>query len=261
MGYIGMDISSNRIAVAEVTKKRNTFIIDNAAVFEVPEQVIEKGEIKDTRVVSSAIKDIWGYYRFGSRKVFVGLSNPKVIIKEIKLPITDDREIESSIKYQINDLVPISKNNITYDYFVVDKDDESSNIMIAGAAKNMVDSIVESLRNIRINPVAIDLNCFSLYRVINTAYHFQSQKATDKKNAYCLVNIGKDISIINMLTGNQLKFPRFSNISIKTFIDYISKKTNKSYGDIEKILDDFDFDQSLDMQFDRNLEPGMGGRY
>ncbi|MDZ7838184.1 MAG: hypothetical protein U5N58_09640 [Actinomycetota bacterium] len=100
---------------------------------------------------------------------------------------------------------------------------------------------------------------FSLYRVIDTAYNFQSQKATDKKNAYCLVNIGKDISIINMVIGNQLKFPRFSNISIKTFVDYISKKTNKSYSDIEKVLDDFDFDQSLDMQFDRNLEPGMGG--
>ncbi|MDZ7838185.1 MAG: pilus assembly protein PilM [Actinomycetota bacterium] len=90
----------------------------------------------------------------------MGLSNPKVIIKEIKLPITDNKEIESSIKYQINDLVPISKNNITYDYFVVDKEDESSNIMIAGAAKNIVDSIVESLRNIKINPMAIDLNCF-----------------------------------------------------------------------------------------------------
>lgn len=254
MSYIGMDISSNRIAVAEVAKNRNKFLVTNAAVFEVPQQVIEKGEIKDTKVVSNAIKEIWNYYRFRSNKVLVGLSNPKVIIKEIKLPLTDDKEIDSAIRYQINDLVPIAKDNITYDYFIVDKHNGSSDVMIAGAAKNIIDSIVESLRAIKINPAAIDLNCFSLYRTMDAAYDFQQAKT--KKGAYCLVSIGKNISIINMVTEGQLKFPRFSNIGIEKFIDYIVKKLNLGYSEAEKILDTFDFDLSLDIQFDRKLASG-----
>jgi len=254
MSFIGMDISSNRIAIAEVALKKRSYIICNAAVFEVPYQVIEKGEIKDTGVVSNALRDIWHHYRFRSRKVLVGLSNPKVIIKEIKLPVTSDSEIESSIKLQINDLVPISKNNITYDYFVIEKGDDFSRVMIAGAAKNMIESIVESLRDIRINPISIDLNCFSLYRVINHIYGFEKAKKDKEKTAYCLVNIGKDISIINMVAGDELKFPRFSNISVKTFIDSVSKKLGKNYAQTEQILDGFDFNKAFDIQFDRKLQ-------
>ncbi|MGM0365596.1 MAG: type IV pilus assembly protein PilM [Actinomycetota bacterium] len=256
MSIIGMDISSNRIAVAEIDKKRKSFALLNAAVFEVPQQVIEKGEIKDTRVVSSALRDIWKHYRFGSRKVLVGLSNPKVIIKEIQVPVTSDTEIESSIKLQINDLVPIAKNNITYDYFVSEKGKDFSRIMIAGAAKNMIDGIVESLRDVKINPESIDLNCFSLYRVMNYIYGFKKVESDKEKSAYCLVNIGKDISIINMVTGNELKFPRFSNISVKTFIDSVSKKLGINYFQTEQILDSFDFDQAFDIQFDRKLGSG-----
>ncbi len=255
MSVIGMDISSNRISIAEIAKKRNSFIVQNAAVFELPQQVIEQGEIKDTAVVSNAIKDIWKIYRFSSRKVLVGLSNPKVIIKEIQLPVTVDSEIKSSIKLQINDLVPIAKNNITYDYFISEKGQDFSKIMIAGAAKNMINSIVESLRNVKINPLSIDLNCFSLYRVINYIYKFKKAETGKEKTAYCLVNIGKDISIINMVTGGgELKFPRFSNISVKTFMDNISKKLNLNYYQTEKILDTFDFGQTYDLQFDRNLQ-------
>lgn len=254
MSVIGMDISANRITVVEIVKKRSQFMVLNAAVFELPLQVIEQGEIQDTRVVSSALKEIWQHYRFGSRKVFVGLSNPKVIIKEVQLPLTDKNEIKSSIKLQINDLVPIGKDNIIYDYFITEKGEDFSKIMIAGAAKNMIDNIVESLRNVKINPLSIDLNCFSLYRVLNYIYGFDQLKDDKKKTAYCLINIGKSTSIINMVTEGELKFPRFSNISVMTIVDNVSKKLGIDYGQTEKILDNFDFGQAFDLQFDRKLE-------
>ncbi len=254
MSVIGMDISSNRIAVAEIAKKRNSFAVLNAAVFELPYQVIEMGEIKDSKVVSRAVKEIWKHYRFGGRKVLVGLSNPKVIIKEIQLPVTGESDIKSSIELQINDLVPIERNNLTYDYYVSEKNKEYSRIMIAGAAKNMIDSIIESLRDVKICAAAVDLNCFSLYRVINHICGFKKPKDQDEKTAYCMVNIGKDISIINMVTEDGLKFPRFSNISTLAFVGSVSAKLELDYSATEQMLDSFDFSQAIDIKFDRTIE-------
>ncbi len=258
MAIIGIDISSNRVSVAEVAKKRNVFLINNAAVFDLPEHVVQKGEIKDTKIFSQSLRDIWKYYRFSSHKVFIGITNPKVIVKEISMPVTESSEIESSIKYQINDLVPISKDNISYDYIVLEKGDNFSRVMIAGAAKNIINNIIESLRLAKLNPVVMDLNCFSLFRLINNYYHFPEKK---DNAAYCLINIGKNNTIISMIVNNEIKFPRFSNIGIGTFIDNISKDLNINYSRAEDLLYNFDFNTAFDVKFDKDSEFSIDNDY
>ncbi len=251
MAVIGMDISSNRIAIAEISGKRNNFSINNAAVFDLPDYIVEKGEIKDTRVFSQSLRDIWNYYRFSTNKVYIGITNPKVIAKEIKLPVTEEGELDSSIKYQINELVPIAKNNISYDYFIIEKGDNFSRVMIAGAAKNVIEGIVEGVRLAKLSPVAMDLNCFSLYRLINNFYQFSKEK---ENNAYCLVNIGKSNTIIDIVMDNEIKFPRFSNMGLKNFMENISKELDINYKKAEDLLYGFDFTTEFDVKFDKGSE-------
>src|SRR4030042_5130358 len=164
---IGLNLSSNRIYAIELLKSGKNHVIRKIVRSELPPGCIVKGEIQDTDVLSRGLKDIWRKYRISDRKVFIGISNQKVIAKEIKIPVIDDSEIDNSIKFQINDFIPIPKNNIIYDYYVIEKGEDYSRIMLVGAMKSMIDDVVSSFKRAGLLAQAIDLSVFALLRKIN----------------------------------------------------------------------------------------------
>src|SRR4030066_379158 len=173
---IGLNLSSYRIYIVELLKSRENLIIRKMVKAEVPSSSIIKGEIHNPEVLAGNLKEIWKKYKIPDRKVFIGIANQKVIAKEIKIPVVNDEEIHNSIKYQINDFIPIPKNNIIYDYYVIEKGEGYSRIMLVGAMKSMIDDVVSSFKRAGLLAQAIDLNCFALYRTMNHIYNFEKNK-------------------------------------------------------------------------------------
>jgi len=243
---VGLDLSSNEISIVGMSKRRGSFYIANAALSEVAGNSIENGEIKDTVALSKGLQEIWKKYKIPERKVYVGISNQKAIVKEIKLPITDEKDLASSIKYQIGDFMPIPKDNLLYDYYIMEKGDDFSRIMLAGALKSMILNVVESIKNAGLVTQAIDLNCFALHRVINCVYNLKSKKKEEKNvKSYCVVSLGREISIVEIIMGEVLKYPRFTSVSAKTFIDAFAKKDKKGKKHYEDVVAKFDFNSVL----------------
>ncbi|MCD4670169.1 MAG: pilus assembly protein PilM, partial [Actinomycetia bacterium] len=173
---VGIDISSNKITVVELLGARKGAMIKNAARFEISAEAIQKGELQDPVVLSRGLREAWKKYRISGRTVFIGLSNLKAIIKEVELPLVSDDEISNSLKYQINDFIPIPKDNILYDYYILDKTESSSRIMLVGAMKSMILNVIEAIKGAGLIASAIDLNCFSLFRTIEYLYDLSSNK-------------------------------------------------------------------------------------
>jgi len=252
MQAIGLDLSSNKISVVELVKTRRGLFIRNAGIDEIEAHSIARGEVQDPVVLSTGLKNIWKKFKISGVKVYVGVSNQKVIVKEIQIPVTEEKEIDNSIKYQINDFMPVPKNNIIYDYYVMEKGDGFSKIMLVGAVKDMISNVVDALRNARLVPLAIDLNCFALYRIVDYVYGFGEIKKKKDSLSYCVVHLGLEISIVEIIKDGTLKYPRFIAISIKTFIDNLSKKLKKNADYCEKLVKNFDFSSLLEDEYKEN---------
>jgi type IV pilus assembly protein PilM len=241
---IGLNLSSSVINIVELTKSRKNLVIGKVARAEVPSDSIIKGEIQKPDILAGSLKEIWRKYRISDRKVYIGIANQKVIAKEIKIPVLNDAEIKSSIQYQISDFIPIPKNNITYDYYVVEKGEDHSRLMLVGAMKSMIDDVVYSFKNAGLLAQVIDLNCFALYRTVNHIYGLENNgKNTKNKkgDTVCVVNLGTEMSIIEMIQDYNLKYPRFTSTSTRSFVDEIYKETKKDTKYCEDILSEFDF--------------------
>ena len=238
---VGINISSYRIYVVELLKSGKSFIIRKMIRYEAPSNSIVKGEIQDSTIVAGSLKDIWRKYKLSDRKVFIGIANQKVIAKEVKIPVVDDTEIRNSINYQINDFIPIPKNNIIYDYYVVEKEENFSKLMLVGTLKSMIDDVVKSFKNAGLLAQAIDLNCFALYRTINYISSVEKNIKVKKPDTFCAVYLGREMSIIEMIQNNDLKYPRFTSTSITSFIDRIYKEVKKDNKYCEEIISKFDF--------------------
>ncbi|OFW48007.1 MAG: hypothetical protein A2163_08895 [Actinobacteria bacterium RBG_13_35_12] len=238
---VGINLSSYRIYVVELLKSGKSFIIRKMIRYEAPSNSIVKGEIQDSTIVAGSLKDIWRKYKLSDRKVFIGIANQKVIAKEVKIPVVDDTEIRNSINYQINDFIPIPKNNIIYDYYVVEKEENFSKLMLVGTLKSMIDDVVKSFKNAGLLAQAIDLNCFALYRTINYISSVEKNIKIKKPDTFCAVYLGREMSIIEMIQNNDLKYPRFTSTSITSFIDRIYKEVKKDNKYCEEIISKFDF--------------------
>src|SRR4030042_861171 len=238
---VGINLSSYRIYVVELLKSGKSFIIRKMIRYEAPSNSIVKGEIQDSTIVAGSLKDIWRKYKLSDRKVFIGIANQKVIAKEVKIPVVDDTEIRNSINYQINDFIPIPKNNIIYDYYIVEKEENFSKLMLVGTLKSMIDDVVKSFKNAGLIAQAIDLNCFALYRTINYISSVEKNIKIKKPDTFCAVYLGREMSIIEMIQNNDLKYPRFTSTSITSFIDRIYKEVKKDNKYCEEIISKFDF--------------------
>lgn len=249
---IGIDISSNNITAVELLNSRREMMIKTAANFEISAESIKRGELQEPAILSNALREAWKKYRISGRNVFIGLSNLKAIIKEVELPLTVREEINNSLKYQINDFIPIPKDNILYDYYIMEKTESSSKIMLVGAMKSMVMNVIDAIKGAGLIAQAIDLNCFSLFRTLETVYDLANNKKT-----FCAVNIGREISIIEIVENDILKFPRLLSNSASTFIENIEKAAVLDPELSKNIIYDFDFDSLLKTSVNIN-EHGPG---
>jgi len=233
---VGLDISSKNINIVEVIQTRKGMAIKNAVDFEIASGSIKNGELQDPVVLAKGLKEAWRKYKISGRNVFVGLSNLKAIVKEVELPLVDDSEISNSLKYQINDFIPIPKDNILYDYYIMEKQKSSSKIMLVGAMKSMIMNVIEAVKGAGLISQAIDLNCFSLFRTLDYVYNFSKNK-----KSLCAVNIGQDISIIEIIENGTLKYPRFLSNSISSFTTNIERMTGEDTDLSSEVINNFDF--------------------
>jgi len=253
MSAVGLNLSSFQISVIELIKARKDYIIKNLVIDEIPAAAIEKGEVKDSAVLTTGLKDIWRKNKISDRKVFIGIANQKVIAKEVQIPVLDDNEINNSIKYQISDFIPIPKNNIIYDYYIVEKSENASKLMLVGTLKSMINDIAKSFKDAGLFAQVIDLNCFALYRTLDYIYGLERNRKGKDLSSFCAVNLGSDISIFEIIQANELRYPRFTSSSIRSFIDKIYKiNQNDEY--CRKIVSEFDFRQLLGTGFKERKE-------
>jgi len=261
MSSIGVDISSDKISIVEMSRSRKGFVINNAAIIKLKPKVITKGEIQDTAALSKEISNTWSRNKFRSRKAITGIATQRAIAKEIDIPTVNDKELEKAIKYQISDYLPISADNVIYDYYIMNRSKDSSKVMLTGAIRSVVDKVVESFKKAKVVVDAIDLNCFSLFRLINFTRNFGAGSRDKKNDNICIFNFGWEVSILGIIKDNDLRKPRFSTIGKKTLIDNLCKKLQKSEQECIKILDGFDF-SSIDekegrMQIDNTVESSL----
>ena len=253
MFEIGLDISSSKISAVECFKTNKGILIKNAGIIDIEPHAIADGELVDSVVLVEGLKNLWKNFKFQKKEINLGLSNNKLSIKEIDLPVTDDKDIENAIKYQIEDYFPIAKDNLIFDYYVIEKKNASSKVMVIGALKHIINNYIEAVQSAGLTINSIDLNCFAFYRAVNYAYNLKALKLSESGKIYCLVYFGQEVSIIEFADESEIRYPRFMNTSLNSYIENLSRKIKISNGEPLKIIKEFDFEKLLIKENKKNI--------
>jgi type IV pilus assembly protein PilM len=168
---VGLDIGTRTVHVAEVAHGRGAPAITNFGGVALAEGSVREGEIVDTQLVASSIKELVGAARLKNKKVNLGVANQRVVVRQIDLPWMEESELRSSLPFQVQEFIPIPVEDAQLDFHVLHESEAEDGgrtlrILLVAAHKDMLAAHMEAAGEAGLKPVGVDLNPFAQLRVL-----------------------------------------------------------------------------------------------
>ena len=170
-GRIGLDIGSTAVRAVELAAGDPPTVV-KAAQVPLPAGAVENGEVKDPTIVTEALRELWERGGFKLKRVFMGVGNQRVVVREIALPYLPDKELRASLGFQVQEFIPMPVDEAVLDYDPIgefeQEDRRMLRMLLVAAQRQMVDISISAVTAAKLEPVGLDLVPFALVRSVGT---------------------------------------------------------------------------------------------
>lgn len=260
---IGLDISTGSVKVAEINITRREPVLTNLGIIMLPDGVVREGEVDDAATLSGYLKELWKQSKISKRRVILGVSNQKVIVRPMDLPYMPEDELENAVKYQVQEFIPIPIDDAIIDYEVVDEymtgeEERMQTILLAAAHRDMISSFVDAVLGAGLNPVAVELKSFAMARaLVKKEYQFLEEEG-EAPGSVCLINIGAGICNICVVKEGTPRFVRMLMRGGDFFTKLLVDHLNISPSDAEEIKGGRSSDANANALLQREIQAFVG---
>lgn len=206
---IGLDIGTSCVRAAELALRPNGPELVRFGQIALPEGALRDGEVVDAATVTAAIKELWRSVKFSHKKVTVGVANPRVVVRQVEVPVMAHHELRKALPLLVGDQVPIDSAEAVMDFAPLEEIRNSdgsraiSGLLVAGVEEMIVKS-VDAVLAAGLKPTVVDLSSFaSLRAVVSTPGLGLSSRPE------AVVDIGADLTNIVV---HENGIPRFVRI-------------------------------------------------
>lgn len=205
---VGLDIGSTAVRAAELTGGATPTVV-RAAQVPLAAGAVENGEVRDSELVSNALRELWQAGGFKSRQVWLGVGNQRVVVREIAIPWLPEKELRASLGFQVQEFIPMSVDEAVLDFDPVaefEQDDRRMlRILLVAAQRTMVDEIVRAAQGARLEPMGLDLIPFALVRSVGTGDEGMDLEETGEE---AIIDIGAHVTNIVVHLRGTTRFVR-----------------------------------------------------
>lgn len=169
---VGLDIGASAVRVAQVSAGRGGSSLTSFAQVALPQGAVVDGEISDAGPVSEAIAQLWKRAKIRGKRAVVGISNQRVVVRQVDLPYLEEKEFRTSLKFQAADYIPMSVEDAQLDFIVIDdyttdNQEHMMRVLLIAAATDMVDNFVSTASAGGVEAAGIDLTPFAIARAVS----------------------------------------------------------------------------------------------
>jgi type IV pilus assembly protein PilM len=205
---IGLDIGSTAVRAAELTEGAPPSVV-RAAQVPLPAGAVENGEVKDIEAVSEALRELWSRGGFKSKKVWMGVGNQRVVVREISLPWLPEKELRQSLGFQVQEFIPMPVDEAVLDYHVIDETEEQGRrtlrVLLVAAQRTMVDALVAAATGAKLEPMGLDLVPFAMVRAVGASGAGMELEQTGNE---AVVDVGAHVTNIVVHSAGETRFVR-----------------------------------------------------
>jgi type IV pilus assembly protein PilM len=208
-GAVGLDIGASAVRLAQVGPGRSQPSLLSFGQIALPPGAVTDGEIREPGAVSEAVAQLWKRTKIKSKRAVIGVANQGVVVRQLDLPYLEEKELRSSLPFQVADQIPMSVEDAELDYFVVgeyttDDQQRMMRILLVAAATHMVEQFVSAVTAANVEPAAIDLTPFAIARAVSPAARGESGLA----GAEAVIDVGAGVTNILVHQNGEPQFVR-----------------------------------------------------
>lgn len=237
MSPVGLDIGRTSITAARLKHQTGGSILLQAELDKLPEGLVSEGEVLDVDALAFAIKDFWKTHKIKGQRVSLGLANQKVVVRAIDFPVMDEKELQSSIEFQVQDYIPIPAEEAVFAHHImgtsIDDDGiEMQKVLIVAAQKDMVMDFVNAVKKAKLQVDNIDLQAFAMMRAMRSGSFLDEHGS---REAIAIANIASDLTNIVVEVNGEPQFTRIISFGGDDFTKAVAEHQGLKFDEAELI--------------------------
>jgi type IV pilus assembly protein PilM len=233
---IGLDIGSSHIKVIEIDHSGSKPKVTHFGLTKLPPEAIVEGEIMDRDLVIEGIKECIAKAGVTGTDVVSAISGRAVIVKKVVMDKMSSEDAQEAIFWEAEQHVPFDIDDVCLDFQIL-KDDIGANqmeVLLVAAKKDMVNTHASLIRDAGFTPAVIDVDSFAVQNCFESGRALEGEEAS--KKVIGLINIGSNVTNINIIQDNSPHFTRDISIGSDNFAETIQKELGVDYQEAHRIV-------------------------
>lgn len=229
---IGLDIGTSGVRAAELSIGRDVFALERFGQVTLAEGAVRDGEVVDPVAVAEAIQHLWSATKFRSKKVSLGVSNHRVVVRPIELPQMPTKELKQALPYQVGEMIPMPVEEAVLDFHPLEMFSNGTDQMVKGmlvaASRDTVMANVSAVQRAGLDPVSVDLTPFAVLRAV-------ARPGDLSVGTEALVDIGAQVTNVIIHTAGVPKFVRILLMGGQDISDSLAERMGITLGEAEAL--------------------------
>ncbi|MGB3492720.1 MAG: type IV pilus assembly protein PilM [Elainellaceae cyanobacterium] len=208
---IGIELSPDRVNIAQLKRKGQAFQLTQFASAEVPEGIFQEGQILDAPSMAQIIQDLLAEHKINAKTAATAIpSGRDTVTRIIPVPAElDERELQEMVLNQEAGLyLPFPREEADVDFqklgFFTDEDGiEKVQVLLVATRREVTDSYLTTFQQAGIDLNIIEISSFSLIRTIR-----EQLRQFTPQEAVAIVDIEFESTEISIVIDGVPQFSR-----------------------------------------------------
>jgi type IV pilus assembly protein PilM len=182
--------------------------------------------------VSETIQSLLASSGIESKDTAIAVSSRDVIVKRIEMDQMTEEEVRQIIKWEAEQHIPFNIDDVYLDFHILSmggEGDQMDVLLVAGKKVN-IETRLDQAVAAGLNPLVVDVDAFAIQNAFEVNYPEASGEVV------CLLNIGRDLTIINLVRELIPLFTRDIPFGNMVFVERLRKGLGISIEDAESYV-------------------------
>ncbi len=228
---IGIDIGANSIKIAQLSLIDNKCQVSKLAIKEFHPELIDD-QNKLLQLLPTVLRQILEENNLKG-DAYSAVSLDIAQIKNVSIPKMPRAEIDSTVKWEIQQTDKTNINELCFDYVILDEDKmsqlEKIELLIVTSPKSKILKHLTLLESVGLNVLAVEVEPLSLIACLDYNHSINPDEVI------LLLDFGAGSTKLNIVVNNELHFTRVLNVNGSSLTTAIKEYCHVSYQEAEEL--------------------------
>lgn len=168
MDFFGLDIGSHTLKIVQLSRRGGKYQLSSFASSPSNQKGLLSDSESDLSSLAQAIKKLHQEAKIKTKNVVTALPQDQVFTRVITLPPLSAQELESALKWEAEQYIPLPLEEVTLSFEIVGKTKEAgkekNEVLLAAAPKTLIEKAIKVLKAAGLNPISLEMEMTALAR-------------------------------------------------------------------------------------------------